>query len=332
MKCKRCKEEAIVALPSHNTGFCEPCFEHFFMQQVIRGIEYKKMCSKNDRILVALSGGKDSLCLMYALHSLGYDVTGLHIDLAIGESSEASRKAVESFCNKHGLAFIVHNVADDDLAIPLVKNVVSRPVCSICGTIKRYFFNKIAIEGGYTALATGHNLDDEVARLFSNTLRWDMQYLANQAPCLPAENGFAKRIKPLWRLTEFEIANFAFIKGVEHHYAPCPFAKGATHTFYKHIWHELEEKMPGRKLSFYIHFLEYAKEKIHFAQKQEYLFPNSFSKNIVKQDDCEHSDEFAPQEKTLLNPCRNCAMPTSAPVCSVCQVQAAVRKKQKESL
>jgi len=299
MKCKRCKKEAIIALPSHNTGFCPDCFEHFFTQQVLRGIDNQKMCTHDDRILVALSGGKDSLSLMHILSKLGYDVTGLHIDLSIGTSSSTTRALVERFCSQHNFKLIVHEVAKDGLAIPDVKKVITRPICSACGKIKRYFFNKIAVEGGYTALATGHNLDDEVARLFSNTLRWDVSYLADQAPFLPAESGFAKRIKPLWRLSEFEIGNFAFLQGIEHHYAPCPYSQGATHTFYKHIWHELEEAMPSRKLAFYVHFLENAKE----------AFVNAYYK-----------------DNRPLAPCSQCQMPTSAGICGVCRLKEAVKQ------
>ena len=74
--------------------------------------------------------------------------------------------------------------------------------CSACGLSKRHLFDSAALEGGYDVVATGHNLDDEAAVLFGNTLRWDVEYLARQLPVLPARPGFPKKVKPLVRLTE----------------------------------------------------------------------------------------------------------------------------------
>lgn len=226
MKCKICKAPAAVALKSHNAAFCPDCYKDFFARQVARGIEGQKLFTRDERILVALSGGKDSLALMLELARQEYNVTGLHIDLAIPGSSAAARGVVERFCAKHGLKLLVKDMAAEGLPIPAVKERLHRPICSACGKIKRHFFNKVALDEGFDALATGHNLDDEAARLFSNTLRWDTAYLSDQGPLLPGEHGFARKVKPLWRLTEFETANYAFLMGIENHYAPCPYSPG----------------------------------------------------------------------------------------------------------
>ena len=78
MKCKICKATAVVALRSHNAAFCPDCYLKFFARQVEKGIEGQKLFTRDERILVALSGGKDSLALMLELSRQGYDVTGLH--------------------------------------------------------------------------------------------------------------------------------------------------------------------------------------------------------------------------------------------------------------
>ncbi len=297
MKCKVCKELAVVSLRSHHAGFCAPCFLQFFERQVERGINSQKLFTRDDKVLVALSGGKDSLALMFELARLGYQVTGLHIDLSIEGSSNVTRKVVEDFCAKHGFELIVKEMAKEGLAIPLVKARLKRPICSACGKIKRYFFNKTAMDLGFTALATGHNLDDEVARLFSNTIRWDNAYLSDQGPMLEAEDGFARKVKPLWRLTEFETANYGFLMGIEHHYAPCPYSGGASFTFHKHLWQQLEEAMPGRKLDFYQGFLQRGRPVFARAEAEA---------------------------GQTLTPCQRCGYPTSAEVCGVCRIKEAV--------
>lgn len=300
MKCRRCKAAAVVALPSHNSAFCAECFLDFFSRQVAKGIEAHQLMTRQDRVLVALSGGKDSLALMLELGRQGYNVTGLHIDLAIPQSSPAARGVVERFCAKHGFPLIVRDMAEEGLPIPVVKERLTRPICSACGKIKRYFFNQTAREQGFTVLATGHNLDDEVARLTSNTLRWDQAYLSDQGPVLVDTEGFTRKVKPLWRVTEFETANYAFLMGIENHYAPCPYSGGASFSTLKHLWMDLEEAMPGRKIDFYLGFLERGRPAFQAREQME----------------------GAP-----LNACTRCGYPTSAEVCGVCRIREALADK-----
>ena len=300
MKCTRCKDTAVVALPSHHSGFCAACFLNFFTNQVEKGIRRQKLFTFEDRILVALSGGKDSLALMFELDRLGYNVTGLHIDLGIPASSIAARAAVEAFCQRHDLALIVKEMEAEGLTIPKVKARLNRPICSACGKIKRHYFNKTALDEGFSVLATGHNLDDEIARLFSNTLRWDTAYLSDQGPALEAEHGhggFVRKVKPLWRLSEFETANYAFLRGIDYHFAPCPYSKGASFTFHKKIWTSIEAEMPGRKLDFYQGFLERGRPV--FARLES-------------------------EQGNVLQACASCGMPTSQGICGVCRIRAAL--------
>lgn len=298
MKCRRCKATAIIDLPSHNFAFCKDCFIQFFEKQVQKGIDQYKLIEKNEKVLVALSGGKDSLALILVLSRLGYDVTGLHIDLGIGESSCKARGVVERFCTKHEIPLIIKEMEKEGLAIPKVKERLNRPICSACGKIKRYYFNQTAKELNFDALATGHNLDDEIARLTSNTLRWDRAYLSDQGPILPDDEGFRKKIKPLWRVTEYETAHYAFIMGIENHYAPCPYSSGASFSILKRVWIDLELAMPGRKIDFYQGFLERGKPAFLDEEKIK-------GKN--------------------LSPCSQCGYPTSSgDTCGVCRIRTAL--------
>ncbi len=301
MKCRRCQAEAIIDLPSHNFAFCQSCFLQFFEKQVQKAIESYELIKPDEKVLVALSGGKDSLALVLVLAELGYNVTGFHIDLAIGDSSKSARAVCERFCNKHQIPLIIKEMKNEGLAIPLVKKALSRPICSVCGKIKRYYFNQTAIEYGFDSLATGHNLDDEVARLTSNTLRWDKAYLSDQGPILPNEGGFRKKIKPLWRLTEYETAHYAFLKGIENHYAPCPYSAGASFSVLKHLWIDLEAAMPGRKIDFYQSFLEKGKQAFQ---------------------------SIMPSKEQSLAPCPKCHYPTSSgDLCGICRIKNAVQER-----
>ena len=303
MKCKRCKAPAVAPLPSHNTAFCEECFLIFFTRQVERAIKSSKLFRFTDKILVAVSGGKDSLALLWELDHLGYDVTGLHVDLAIPGSSDMARKVVTDFGEKHEITMHILETEKEGLPIPLVKKSVNRPVCSVCGKIKRYYFNKFAMDNGFDVLATGHNLDDEAARLFANTLRWDTAYLASQGPVLPSENGFLRKVKPLCRLSEYETSVMCFLRGIDYMTAPCPYSGKASFTSHKRLLAELERKSPGAKMSFYEGFLSRGKRPFMDYEKEHGL---------------------------TLKACPECGYPTSADICGVCRVKDAVARKRAE--
>ncbi len=298
MKCKRCGELAAVKLPSHHAGFCPDCFRLFFERQVETAIRRHKLILPGEKVLVAVSGGKDSLALMRVLSDLGHDVEGLHVHLGIPDSSDPVCERTEAYCRENGFRLHVLRMADVGLAIPEVKKAVRQPICAVCGRIKRHYFNRFAFESGYAALATGHNLDDETARLFSNVLRWDTGHLADQGPVLPAEGKFVRKIKPLYKVTEFETAAYCFLQGINHWKAACPYSGGASFTAHKKLIADLEDRSPGQKAAFYEAFLKLGKPRFADAPRGEGL--------------------------ETLYACDQCGFPSSAQTCSVCRVRQRV--------
>ena len=122
-------------------------------------------------------------------------------------------------------------------------------------------FNSAARDGGYEVLATGHNLDDEAAVLFGNVLRWETDYLGRQHPVLPGTDGFARRVKPLVRLGERELAAYCLLQDIDYIVEECPMAEGNRHLGYKEVLNSLEQTSPGTKAAFLFGFLERARER-----------------------------------------------------------------------
>lgn len=257
MKCRTCRGPAIIDLPRHNANFCAEHFLELCRRQVQKAIDEHRMFSRDDRILVAVSGGKDSLAVWDLLGELGYRVDGYYIALGIGEYSDHSREITESFARERGLTLRIESLRDDHgFDVPTAAKVTGRVPCSACGLSKRHLFDRAARDGGYDVVVTGHNLDDEAAVLFGNTLRWDVDYLARQTPVLPAENGFPRKAKPLVRLSERETAAWCIVRGIEYVIEECPMAAGNRHLHYKELLNTLEERSPGSKASFYAGFVE----------------------------------------------------------------------------
>jgi len=265
MRCRKCENKAVINLRQYNLPLCKEHFIERYYSTLKSTIDKFKMFSRNDRILVAVSGGKDSLALWYALKNLGYNVTGLYINLGIEyeKGKDGYSNMSEYYCRKLSeklnSPLIVVNVFEKfGVPAPLLDR--KRSPCSACGISKRHIMNEVAVREGFDVVATGHNLDDEVATLLSNTLRWDEEYLIRQYPVLPKEDGFVKKVKPLFFITEKENLAFCIFEGIEFYHEECPFARDATSIFIKKIWAEIEDRMPGTKLRFINEFLKF-KEK-----------------------------------------------------------------------
>ena len=302
MKCRKCTRPAVFNMRQHKLALCEVHYPEWFVTQTERAVDRYHMFGPDERVLVAVSGGKDSLALWNVLLDLGYQADGLTIDLGIdgaNDYSAASRAKVEQFAARRPEArlIVVDIRAEYGETLPEVARRVRRgrgKPCSVCGLIKRHVMNRVTRDGGYDALATGHNLDDEVAVLFGNVLHWQTGYLARQAPVLPAsDDGLARKAKPFCRLYERETAAYTLISGIDYIYDECPHAVGATSLRHKDILNRMEEKSPGTKLQFYLGFLR--------ARKA-----NFFNERL---------------EEIELQPCTNCGQPTSAPgLCAFCRL------------
>jgi uncharacterized protein (TIGR00269 family) len=281
-------------LRRHNAGFCADCFLHHCREQVRKAIEEFDMIAPGDRVLVAVSGGKDSLALWDMLVELGYQADGLYLGLGIGDYSDESGRLTRSFAAERGLK--LHEVdlpGDHGFDIPTGSRAARRVPCSACGLSKRHLFNATAVEHGYDVVATGHNLDDEAAVLFGNVLRWATDYLGRQLPVLPASNGFVRKVKPLVRLGEREMAAWCVIRGIDYIVEECPMAAGNKHLGYKEALNAIEDQSPGTKNAFYFGFLARA------------------------------SDRFTPEaqvEQGELRPCQTCGSPTPGDVCAFCKL------------
>lgn len=254
------------------------------------------MLSPGDRVLVAVSGGKDSLAVWDILIELGYDADGFYVGLGIGDYSDESTGYVRRFAEERGLTLLTVDLRDDyGYDVPTAARATKRVPCSACGMSKRHLFDSAARNGGYDVVVTGHNLDDEAAVLFGNVLRWDVDSLSRQAPMLPARHGFPKKAKPLVRLTERETAAWCLLRGIDYLVEECPIAEGNRHLHYKNALNAIEAESPSAKAAFYLEFLD----------KMSPIL-------------ADHSRASAGD----LRECASCGAPTTTEVCAFCRLVA----------
>jgi uncharacterized protein (TIGR00269 family) len=284
----------VIDLPRHNANFCADHLLRFCRDQVARAIADHAMLTPGERVLVAVSGGKDSLAVWDILRELGYEADGLYLGLGIGDYSAASGAYARAYAASRALT--LHEISlRDDLGydVPTAAAATRRPPCSSCGLSKRHLFDQAAVERGYAVVATGHNLDDEVAVLFGNVLRWELDYLARQLPVLPARGGLPRKVKPLVRLTERETAAYCLVRGLDYLVEECPMAEGNKHLGYKAALNAIEERSPGAKAAFYGGFLDRLAPLLAGA---------------------------AETGRDELRACRRCGAPTTGDECAFCRL------------
>ena len=319
LRCRQCDAKAVINMRQHKLALCGPHYIEWVRQQTQRMIEKYHMFTPDERILVAVSGGKDSLALWDILLALGYHADGLYIGLGIDGGVDYSAESygyvqdfVDSLDTQDDGPHYTPTLHTVDVAgtygasIPAAARLTQRgrtKPCSVCGLTKRHIMNRIALDGAYDVLATGHNLDDEAAILLGNTMTWSVDYLTRQGPVLPpSRQGFARKVKPLFRFYEREMAAYAIVRGIEYIEDECPHAAGATSIRYKEMLNTLEANSPGIKLQFYLRFLN--------ARKKNGLFPLE-------------------AETVALNSCPTCGQPTTNDgPCAFCRMWDRVRDRQ----
>jgi len=295
MRCRRCHGTAVIEIRRHNAAYCKGCFLHTFREQVKRAIERHDMLKATDRVLVAVSGGKDSLALWEVLLELGYDATGLYLGLGIGGYSTRSQEATRAFARDRDARLVTVDLErDHGFDIPTAGRRGARSTCAVCGLSKRYVFNRAALEGGFDVVATGHNLDDEAATLLGNTLRWQTDSIARQSPALPEREGMVRKVKPLHRLSELETAAYAFLRGIDYVVEECPLVAGNTQLRYKEAMNAIEAGSPGTKTQFFLGYL------------------------------ARRASLFGSQDEVVLAACERCGQPTTGRFCAFCRARAQI--------
>ncbi|HKL24194.1 MAG TPA: TIGR00269 family protein [Candidatus Nanoarchaeia archaeon] len=194
------------------------------------GIEDKK-----EKIIVALSGGKDSTVTAYILKKLGYNIEGLHINLGVGKYSDDCLRLVKKLCNELNIKLHIYDLKKEQgksmhFFWDKIKKEKKLTTCSICGVFKKWILNKKARDLEGDKIATGHNLDDEAQTVLINFFKGSLS-LSEKSGVITKEiqdensDIFIPRIKPLFNIAEKDILKFAKEKKMQFLTGSCPYAE-----------------------------------------------------------------------------------------------------------
>lgn len=221
-----------------------------------------RMLNFDDRVAVAVSGGKDSVGLLHILAKLERNyprtsLVGLTVDEGIlGYRDEALRIAAENcrglevehrvFSFKRLFGFTLDEVVERSRR--KADEVLSS--CAYCGVLRRKALNLAAREVGADKLATAHTLDDEVQTVLLNLFHGDVFRLASVKPVTDrAHPKLVQKIKPFCEVPEKETALYAYVKQIAFQDVPCPFAADALRNDVRLLLNRVEEVRPGVKFT-----------------------------------------------------------------------------------
>lgn len=258
----------------------------YFEDKVKQAISDFNLLDKNDKICVAVSGGKDSVVLLYLLKKFGYNVSGLAIDEGIRGYRSLTLDFLEVFCAERNIPLVVESFKRET-GKELDEMVHEGPACNYCGTFRRFMLNKYS--RGFDKVATGHNLDDESQAVLMNLFKAQTELFDRQGPITREIDGFTQKIKPLYYLLEKEILAYAFLMGFDVPFVECPFARLSFRSRVRDFINCEESLKPGLKENIVSNFLKLKKRS---------------------------------SGKILTNSCEMCGFPSEGAVCKACRLKA----------
>ncbi len=302
--CTLCKKKEAVFMRRYSgEKLCGRCFCKSIENKVRGTISKYEMFEPKDKIMVAVSGGKDSVTLLHILTKIekafpDAALSAVTVDEGIKGYRDEALKVAKKNCQKLGVEHVVTSfkeiygyTLDEIVNMIQEKKEKGLTPCSYCGVLRRRALNTAAREAGVDKLATAHSLDDETQTMLLNIIHGDALRIARAKPVLTVIHPkLVQRVKPVCEVPEKEIAFYAYLRRIEFQSIPCPYAQTALRNDIRTMLNRLEEKHAGTKFAVFR-----SVERIRPALE-------------------------AMAEEAKLQNCRICGEPTVGELCKPCQM------------
>jgi uncharacterized protein (TIGR00269 family) len=301
-KCLKCRKESVIHFDYSGADLCQEHFCQFVEKRVQREVKSQARLPKGSALAVAVSGGKDSMSMLYILDRIfgenrGIQLVALTVDEGISGYKKGALKIVAGFCKANDIQLEKYSFKKEfgiemDNVAGLGKG--HRP-CAYCGVLRRSLLNRKARELGAVRIALGHNLDDMAQSILMNMANGDVQRLVRLGPHVQVQEGLVPRMLPLRTIPEEETKLYASIREIPFLDAHCPYRPRAHRLGFSDIVKGLEKDTPGTR-----HSILSSYDQIIIALRKYY-----------------------PQVK--LQKCRKCGEPAMESICKACELLGRLR-------
>lgn len=193
------------------------------------------------KLAVALSGGKDSLSLLYLLKAMSgrglpeFEIFAIHVGGAFSCGAGVSENFLKGICSDLGVAFLTCTSRQERETLE----------CYSCSRERRSLIFDAAKSVGATTIAFGHHRDDSVQTLLMNLLH--KAEFAAMLPKVPMHDYGVTIVRPLIYISEEEIREFAKMYGFNRIVCQCPVGQNSMRKKTKDLIASLEKEFPNAR-------------------------------------------------------------------------------------
>ena len=207
-------------------------------------IDKYKMIAENDKIAVCVSGGKDSVFLLYALNAIKryypikFDIVAISVDPGFN-NSQTDFSSIENLCQSLNIKYVIKRTQLATIIFDVRKE--DHP-CSLCAKMRRGILHNMALELGCNKIALGHNLEDATETFIMNL--FDCGNIGCFAPVAYLSRKNIHMIRPLIFCNELKIKNFIAQNGLPIVQSECPVNGLTNRQKAKNLIEDLKNQYP----------------------------------------------------------------------------------------
>lgn len=219
------------------------------LQQVLsyvrKAVDDYQMIDEGDKIAVGISGGKDSLTLLYALHSLQrfypkhFEIQAVTVDLGF---DNLNLEKIKALCSDLG---VMYNIIKTDISQIIFEERKETNPCSLCAKMRKGALNQAVRENGCNKVAYAHHKDDVVETMLMSLIYEGRFHTF--APVTYLDRTQLSVIRPLMYMNEADIVGFVNKFNVPVVKSPCPADGHTKREYIKNLLRQLNLENPGVK-------------------------------------------------------------------------------------
>ncbi len=216
---------------------------------VRRAIDDYNMIDDGDKIAVGVSGGKDSLTLLYALHGLmrfypkKFSITAITVDLGLGIQKLDD---IKNLCKQLGVDY---HIVDTDIGKIIFEDRLESNPCSLCAKMRKGALNEKALELGCNKIAYAHHRDDVIETMLLSLIYEGRFHCFSPYTYLDRTGLYV--IRPMVYMNECDVIGFQNKSKLPVAKNPCPVDGHTKRQYVKDLLQKINKENPGVKDRFF---------------------------------------------------------------------------------